>query len=192
MKVFYSELLTFCCNYRSTSIAILLASASCSVLAQLSGAAAIEQQQQLRQQERERELRDRMAPDADILRPTTTAATLDIPENESPCFNLHRLELTGKKLTQVSWLKESAGVDFSTAPCIGSKGVEVILARMQQAVIEHGYVTSRVMVVPQNLRDGVLTVAFVPGVLREIKFSADSTSNTSLLTALPSKEGELL
>lgn len=192
MKVFYLELLAFCRNFRLTVVAVLISGFSCSTFAQLSGVAAIEQQQQQRQQERERELRDRMAPDADILRPTTTAATLEIPENESPCFNLHRLELTGKKLTEVSWLKESAGVDFSTAPCIGSKGVEVILARMQQAVIEHGYVTSRVMVVPQNLRDGVLTVSFIPGVLREIKFSADSTSNTSLLTALPSKEGELL
>ena len=120
MKVIYSELLTFCCNYRSTSIAILLAGTSCSAFAQLSGAAAIEQQQQQRQQERERELRDRMAPDADILRPTTTAATLEIPENESPCFNLHRLELTGKKLTQVScgssWGSHSVGTEYGFHP----------------------------------------------------------------------------
>ena len=160
--------------------------------AQLSGGAAIEQQQLQRQQERERELRERMAPNADTLQPHTKPAELEIPKNETPCFALHTLELTGEKLEQVPWLKASAGIDLSVSPCVGAKGVEVILARMQQAVLEHGYVTSRVMVVPQNLKDGVLTVAFIPGVLRAIRFTPESTGNTSLSTALPSKPGELL
>lgn len=134
--------------------------------AQLSSGAAIEQQQLQRQQERERELRERIAPNADTLQPQTKPTSLEMPEQETPCFALHALELTGQKLDQVVWLKASAGIDLSTKPCIGAKGVEVILARMQQAVLEHGYVTSRVMVVPQNLKDGVLTVAFIPGVLR--------------------------
>lgn len=160
-------------------------------LAQLSGAA-IEQQQLQRQQERERELRERMAPNADTLQPRTKAVELEMPKSETPCFALHTLELTGEKLDQVPWLKASAGIDLSARPCVGAKGVEVILARMQQAVLEHGYVTSRVMVVPQNLQGGVLTVAFIPGVLRSIRFTPDSTGDTSLIAALPSKPGELL
>jgi hemolysin activation/secretion protein len=154
-------------------------------LAQLSGAA-IEQQQLQRQQERERELRERMAPNADTLQPRTKAIELEMPKSETPCFALHTLELTGEKLDQVPWLKAAAGIDLSARPCVGAKGVEVILARLQQAVLEHGYVTSRVMVVPQNLQGGVLTVAFIPGVLRSIRFTPDSTGDTSLIAALPS------
>ena len=160
--------------------------------AQLSGSAAIEQQQLQRQQERERELRERMTPNANTLQPQVKPETLAMPDGEMPCFALHALELTGPKLDALPWLGAAAGIDLSTRPCVGAKGVEVILARMQQAVLEHGYVTSRVMVVPQNLKDGVLNVAFIPGVLRAIRFTQESTASTSLFAALPSKPGELL
>jgi hemolysin activation/secretion protein len=54
-------------------------------LAQLSGAA-IEQQQLQRQQERERELRERMAPNADTLQPRTKAIELEMPTSETPAL----------------------------------------------------------------------------------------------------------
>lgn len=179
-------------GWRLAAVSALLAGLFSPAQAQLSQGAAIEQQQLQRQQERVQDLRERMAPHADTLRPESKQTALEIPANESPCFALHTLELTGQKLDQVSWLKDSAGIDWSTRPCIGAKGIEVILARMQQAVLAHGYVTSRVMAVPQNLQDGVLTVAFIPGVLREVRFSPDSTGETSLYTALPSQRGQLL
>jgi hemolysin activation/secretion protein len=160
--------------------------------AQLSQGAAIEQQQLQRQQEREQDLRERMAPHADTLRPESAPAALSLPPNESPCFAIHALQLSGEHLDQVPWLQDAVGVDWSTQPCLGAKGVEVVLARMQQAVLAHGYVTSRVMAVPQNLQEGVLRVVFVAGVLREVRFSPDSTGETSLLTALPSPRGPLL
>lgn len=160
--------------------------------AQLSGGAAIEQQQLQRQQERERELRERMAPKADTLQPKARPETLAMPVGETPCFSLHAIELTGPRLDQVPWLGPSAGIDLGARPCVGAKGVEVVLARMQQALLEHGYVTSRVMVVPQNLNDGVLTVAFIPGILRAVRWTQESTASTSLRTALPSRPGELL
>lgn len=178
-------------RFQLTSLFFAVLSFAAPAMAQLSGSA-IEQQQLQRQQERERELRERMAPNADTLQPRTKAIALEMPTSEIPCFALHSLELTGEKLDQVPWLKAAAGIDLSARPCIGAKGVEVILARLQQAVLEHGYVTSRVMVAPQNLQSGVLTVAFIPGVLRSIRFTPDSTGDTSLIAALPSKPGELL
>ena len=100
--------------------------------------------------------------------------------------------MTGQRLEQVPWLQESVGIDFSSKPCLGAKGVEVVLARLQQALLERGYVTSRVMVAPQNLQKGVLEVEFIPGVLNGIRFSPDSSGVTSLINALPSQPGELL
>lgn len=113
------------------------------------GWGAIEQLVQLqRQQERERELRERMAPNADTLQPAHRSE-LEIPKNSS-CFALHTLELTGEKLEQVPWLKASAGIDLSVSSALAQKVLKSSLARMQQAVLEHGYVTSRVMVVPRT------------------------------------------
>jgi hemolysin activation/secretion protein len=178
--------------FRWATLSTLLVNVIYPVHAQRLEGAVIEQQQLQRQQERERELRERMAPQADTLHSQTKPAVQEIPQDESPCFALHAIELTGEKLEQVSWLQDSSGIDLSSKPCIGAKGVEVILARMQQAVLEHGYVTSRVLVVPQSLKSGILTVAFIPGVLRDVRFSPESTGDTSLFTALPSQRGELL
>lgn len=160
--------------------------------AQQSESAIIEQRQWQRQQERERALRERLEPDPETLKPAPKSVILELPTDEKPCFPVHRLQLSGKKLNQLPWLQQAAGIDFTTHPCIGAKGVEVILERMQQTILEHGYVTSRVMVVPQNLQQGVLDVAFIPGVLREIRFSQGSTESSSIVTALPSQRGELL
>ncbi len=160
--------------------------------AQLSESALIEQQQLRRQQERDRALQDRLAPEANALRPAEKSTALTLPVEESPCFLLSELRLTGQRLEQVPWLQESVGIDFSSKPCLGAKGVEVVLARLQQALLERGYVTSRVMVAPQNLQKGVLEVEFIPGVLNGIRFSPDTSGVTSLINALPSQPGELL
>ncbi|WP_370678466.1 ShlB/FhaC/HecB family hemolysin secretion/activation protein [Comamonas sp. GB3 AK4-5] len=162
------------------------------VNAQQNESTVIDQQQLQRQQERERALRERLDPGIETLRPAQKSAALELPADEKPCFPLQALRLTGEKSEQVPWLQDAAAVDFASNPCIGVKGVGVILERMQQAILERGYVTSRVMVAPQNLQQGVLAVEFIPGVLHEIRFSQESTSSTSILTALPSQRGELL
>ncbi len=156
---------------------------------------ALEQQQLQRQQEREQALRERMAPSADVLRPRAAAQAQDIPRDETPCFALHSLQLAGEQLDQVPWLAAAAGIDWQTRPCIGVQGVQAILTRMQQAVLERGYVTSRVVAGAQNLQDGVLTITFLPGVLRHTEWaedSVDSAGRTSLAAALPVRHGALL
>lgn len=157
----------------------------------------LEQQQQQRQQEREKALRERIAPDVDVLSGQPRAAALEMPENESPCFPLHAIRLTGEQVGAVPWLQDAAGLDAAgqdlrRAPCVGAKGVEVILARMQHALVARGFITSRVMVAPQNLQNGVLEIAFVPGVLRDVRFSPDSPGDASILSALPPRRGALL
>ena len=152
----------------------------------------LEQQQQQRQQEREKALRERIAPDVDLLSRQPGAQALAMPESESPCFPLHAIRLTGAHAGAVPWLQDAAGLDLRRAPCVGAKGVEVILARMQHALVERGYITSRVMVGPQNLKDGVLEIAFIPGVLRDVRFHPDSGGEASILAALPSRRGQML
>lgn len=175
------------------SAAALAIALFCSALAASPAQAALIGQQQLqRQQEREKALRERIEPQVDSLHPQPRPAAQDLPAQEWPCFAVHGLELTGERHDELPWLKEAAGVDWSRRPCLGAKGVEVILARMQQALLERGYVTSRVLAAPQNLQSGILQIAFVPGVLREARLSPDSPGDTSIMTALPSRPGGLL
>lgn len=180
------------CTRFSSLLLIVAATAAVPVHAQIPQAAAIEQQQLQRQQERDRALREKMDSSASALRPALPVAALEIPSQESPCFNVHALELSGDKLEQVPWLQASAGIDFGRSPCLGAQGIEIILARMQQALLQRGYVTSRVLSVPQNLQSGVLTVAFIPGVVREVQISPGSQGSTSIFTALPVRRAQML
>ncbi|MFC7208512.1 ShlB/FhaC/HecB family hemolysin secretion/activation protein [Comamonas endophytica] len=152
----------------------------------------LEQQQIQRQQERDKALRERMLPEADALPGPAAPVALELPENESPCFALHAIRITGAQSGALPWLETAAGLDLQRRPCIGAQGVQVILARMQHALVERGFITSRVLVGPQNLQDGVLEIAFIPGVLREVRLSPDSPANASVLGALPSRPGALL
>lgn len=171
--------------------AMFLCAMVCSGAAQAQPVQRMEQQQQ-RHQEREKALRERLMPEADVLQVRPRVRALEIPENESPCFPLHEIRIAGAHSGDVPWLQDAAGLDLRRAPCIGAKGVEVILARMQHALVARGFITSRVMAVPQNLHSGVLEIAFVPGVLRDVRWSPDSAGDASILGALPSRRGRLL
>jgi len=152
----------------------------------------LEQQQLQRQQERDRALRERIAPDVDALPGAAAPPALELPENESPCFALQEIRITGVHANELPWLEQASGLDLRRRPCIGAQGVQVILARMQHALVARGFITSRVMVAPQNLQGGVLEIAFLPGVLREVGFGPDSAGEASILGALPLRPGELL
>ena len=154
--------------------------------------ARLDQLQQQRQQERDRALRQRIVPDGDVLQEQSKAQALEIPDGEAPCFALHEIRITGAQSGDVRWLREAAGLDLRRRPCIGAKGVEVILARMQHALVARGLITSRVLVVPQNLQNGVLEIAFIPGVLRDVRFHPDSAGDASILDALPPRRGQML
>lgn len=151
----------------------------------------LEQQQLQRQQERDKALRERLSPDVDVLQPAPAPAALEMPVNESPCFPLREIRITGARSEELGWL-QAAAQDLQRQPCIGAQGVEVILARLQHALVVRGYLTSRVLVPPQNLQSGVLEMAFLPGVLRDVRWRPDSAGPASLLSALPTPRGALL
>ncbi|QNP48770.1 hypothetical protein [Diaphorobacter aerolatus] len=71
-----------------------------------------EQHQLKRQQERERALRQSIEKFPDVLDPSETTLTIDVPENEIPCFNIHRLDLKGENLQLVSRLASAGLQDF--------------------------------------------------------------------------------
>ncbi|WP_159916852.1 ShlB/FhaC/HecB family hemolysin secretion/activation protein [Pantoea sp. 18069] len=182
----------FLCTFVCSSTAAAQLQPVSPALPAVAPEARLDQLQQQRQQERERALRERIAPDVDVLQEQPKAQALEMPEDESPCFPLHEIRITGAQSGDVPWLQDAAGLDLRRAPCIGAKGVEIILARMQHALVARGFITSRVMVVPQNLQNGVLEIAFLPGVLRDVRLSPDSAGDASILSALPSRRGELL
>ncbi|TID27109.1 peptide transporter, partial [Avibacterium paragallinarum] len=99
----------------------------------------------------------------------------DFPRNEAQCFPIQQIVLTDIHRNEAnpsliqpsrfSWALSavySAG-DFSLPACIGSQGINVLLRRIQNRLIDFGYITTRVVVEPQDLRSGMLILTVIPG-----------------------------
>lgn len=149
--------------------------------------------EELRQQERERALREQQERTTDErLKPAIIDAQT-LPQGETPCFRIDRLVLTGELAEDFQWALESASIlgDDWRGRCLGTTGINVLLARVQQAVIAKGFVTTRVLVGPQDLGAGTLTLTLVPSRIAALRFK-DEAARTSLRNAIPARVGELV
>lgn len=134
--------------------------------------------EQQRQQERERALREQNERTVDQ-RPQAAppVPAQRIPESESPCFRINRVLLVGEQSEPFQWavadLSGPEGNDSPVGRCLGTAGVNVVLARAQQAVIARGFVTTRVLAAPQDLSTRTLTLSLVPGRIAAIRTTSD-------------------
>jgi hemolysin activation/secretion protein len=158
--------------------------------------------EQQRQQERERALREQNERTVDQRPQAAPPAPIQrIPEAESPCFRIDHVLLVGEQSESFQWaVAELSGPEGNDSPvgrCLGTSGVNVVLARVQQAVIARGFVTTRVLAAPQDLSTGTLTLSLVPGRIAAIRTTADSSatllgSSALLASAIPARPGDLL
>ena len=153
--------------------------------------------EQRRQQERLDALRRQQEKGTDVRRPAAPAAELTrLPEQEAPCFNIDRLQLTGDDEGRFGWLLKAAnGPDATDSPqgrCLGSQGINLVSRRLQNALIAEGYVTSRVTAEAQDLKAGTLTLRLFLGRIHAIRFAGEEEAPTSLRTAVPAKPGDVL
>ncbi|MGY0556781.1 MULTISPECIES: ShlB/FhaC/HecB family hemolysin secretion/activation protein [unclassified Lysobacter] len=148
-----------------------------------------------RQQERERILREQqeMAPDV-RLEGDKTLVSGRLPTDESPCFEIQRIVLDGDDAGRFRWALQAADPadDPATGRCLGTQGVNVALARVQNAVIGRGFVTTRILAAPQDLKAGTLTLTVVPGRVRGVRFAGDTSSRATAWNAVPVRAGDLL
>jgi hemolysin activation/secretion protein len=149
----------------------------------------------LRQQERERELRQQLEQRPDVrLTPPVTDALERLPENESPCFVVHQVELTGEAAEKFQWALAAANppADPALERCLGAGGINLTLKRVQNAVIARGFITTRVLAQPQDVASGTLTLTLVPGRIRAIRFAEDADARATRWNAVPPRPGDLL
>lgn len=131
-------------------------------------------QELLRQQARERALREQQEATPDVRLQRRVDAGLDrLPADESPCFPIQHIRLEGDDALRFQWALKAA--DRSDDPvsgrCLGTGGVGVVMKRIQNAIVARGYVTTRVLATPQDLHSGVPTLTVVPGRIRAIRFA---------------------
>jgi hemolysin activation/secretion protein len=149
------------------------------------------QQQQHQRTQREVE-EEQLAPRAPDIHLQQTLPDVDGPfPEESPCFTLKRISLTGGEAFP-HWLPLQRIADGGVGRCLGVNGINQLMGRIQNRLIEHGWVTSRVLAPQQDLRSGELKLTLVPGRIRHVRYADGSDARALLYSAMPAREGDLL
>ncbi len=172
----------------------LLAGMLC-MTAQAAQAQETPDQELLRQQERERALRQRQEERPDVrLAPESDGAPLRLPEAEAPCFPIRRILLAGEDAARFQWALRAANApdDPVIGRCLGTTGINIVLKRIQNAIVARGFVTTRVLAAEQDLRDGELVLTLVPGRIRAIRFDPATAPRVARWNAVPAAPGDLL
>jgi hemolysin activation/secretion protein len=187
-----------------TKPSVLLQScvATCSLVGFLTSAAAlaaepqVPAQQLLLQQQRERAQREQLEPSPDVRleAPQDSTGTLRLPRNETPCFKIDRVVLTGEQSEDFQWALRAANPsdDPVLGQCIGSAGINLTMKRIQNAIIAKGFITTRVLAQAQDLNQGTLALVLVPGRIKHIRFAPGTSSRANYWNAMPASPGDVL
>ncbi len=152
-------------------------------------------QELLRQQERERALREQLEQRPDTrLQEAPAKPPSSLPRDETPCFPIQHIWLEGEKAARFQWALAAANPphDPAIGRCLGAEGINLVISRVQNAIIARGYVTTRVLAAPQDLKSGALRLTVIPGTLNQIRFAPGTSVDATLWNAIPAHPGELL
>ena len=155
---------------------------------------ALQSKEQFQHQQQQQKAREaRLAAEApDIRIPLTVAPSSHLVfPHESPCFMIHRVTLTGNDALP-HWLPLQRLANQAVGHCLGVQGINTVIGALQNRIIEHGWVTTRVLAPQQELREGELKLLVVPGRNRHVALTPDSGRYVSLWPAMPAHEGNLL
>lgn len=136
---------------------------------------------------------------------STTASSPDAAA-QSSCFPIQTVQLTGVNDTvspadiahfQPALRRALRQVGFIAGNCWGEQHINQLMVTMQNDVIGRGYTTTRILAAPQNLSEGTLVLAVLPGKVRSVRFEQkDAQEHTERITAFhnefPIRAGELL
>lgn len=117
----------------------------------------IQRQQELERQRRQ-ELEDQ-APDIHFPTGAVPDSALVYPESESPCLVINKVELEGKDAGKFKWALKEA--DSALGRCLGTQGINIMMTRIQNKIVEKGYITTRIVAAPQDLTTGKLVLTVI-------------------------------
>ena len=155
----------------------------------------------LRQQERERALREQQEriPDVRLPKPETPQGLERLPSNEADCVDINNITLVGDRAAQFKWAIAAANYtadneeDKATGRCLGSRSVNLVMRRIQNAIIVRGLVAARVLAGPQTrLVEGTLELTLFPGRIRHVQFAPGTDGRATQWNAVPVRSGDLL
>jgi hemolysin activation/secretion protein len=152
--------------------------------------------EQRRQLERERAIREREEPRVDVQSAPAAGTQSRLPSGETPCFDINQITLRGDAVDRFDWalgaLSGPLSDDSPIGKCLGAQGINVLLQRTQDALVARGFITSRILAEPQDLKSGTLALTVIPGRIRAIRFAPGTTNRATAANAIPASPGDIL
>ncbi|UQC72246.1 ShlB/FhaC/HecB family hemolysin secretion/activation protein [Lelliottia sp. AC1] len=145
------------------------------------------------QQQRQKALEQQLTPpvpDVRLSEPSSSFGKIAFPV-ETPCFPIRNVTLTGQDALP-RWLPLQRIADQAQGRCLGGKGINLLMSTMQNRLVDHGWITTRVLAPTQDLKSGTLKLAIVPGYIRHVRLTEDSDDYIQLYSSFPAHEGNLL
>lgn len=162
----------------------------------------IEQQQIIREQQRLKQFQEKMQPEVNVrLQPPQIEGTVNgLPQDEKPCFAIRSIKLNGDQAQRFQFALNKAinQSKFKPGLCLGSNGINYIMTLAQNAVIDRGYTTTRILASPQDLSSGELVLTVIPGRIHEIRYNLDNAEQTHvnrihrIQNEFPARSGDIL
>ncbi|CDH26955.1 TpsB protein [Xenorhabdus bovienii str. Jollieti] len=122
--------------------------------------------------------------------PLSSPFSLAFPK-ETPCFLIQKVTVSGREGLP-HWVPVQRLADLAKDHCLGVRGINQVMSNLQNRLIAHGWVTTRVLAPEQDLSQGELKLRVLPGTVRHIRYTDDSDKYATLYTAMPAREGKLL
>ena len=147
----------------------------------------------IHQQEQQKALEQQLlppTPDVRLSAPTAPGTALTFPQ-ETPCFPIKQVELSGQE-TLPHWLPLSLITRRAQGVCLGNEGINLLMRKLQNRLVDSGYVTTRVLAPAQDLNSGHLKLVVVPGLLRQVQLTPESSRYVILYSAFPPRAGQPL
>ena len=156
-------------------------------------AATSNSEQLIIQQQRQKALEQQLTPptpDVRLSPPSSSLGGFAFPQ-EKPCFPIDQVELSGQdKLPH--WLPLQHIANQAQGRCLGGQGINLLMSTLQNRLVDHGYITTRVLAPAQDLKSGQLRLVVVPGYVRQVKLTADSGHYIQTYSSFPARAGNLL
>ncbi|MDU4395170.1 MAG: ShlB/FhaC/HecB family hemolysin secretion/activation protein [Acinetobacter ursingii] len=160
----------------------------------------IQADQSIRQQQRDDALQKQIQPEISV---NLGQAKTNIPaqqlqylnsHSESPCFEIKKILLQGEDAAHFirAFDEITQGKHNIIGRCLGVKGLNQALDLVQNKIIADGYVTTRVLLPPQNIASGNIRIGVIAGRVDQVKFAEGTSTRAHKLNALPIKSGDLL
>lgn len=150
-------------------------------------------QQTLSQHQQDEARQERLSPESKPLltfQDADAKALLTLPV-ETPCHTIKKIDILDKKALP-RWLNFHDLLRIAQGKCIGIKGIKALHKAVQDRLIAHGYITTRVIVPNQDLSRGEMTLRILPGTISEYVYKEGAGKPVHTLNNFPEKQGNLL